>query len=590
MSHFRKSWGTEPTDDGRWRFRLWAPGLDEAAVSLKGTRHALDKDADGWFETELQASPGDAYAFLVKDLVVPDPAARAQIKSVLGPSRIVDPREHEWRTQWEGRPWEEVVLYELHTGTFSETGDFDGVIQKLDHLAGTGITAVELCPIGQFPGNRGWGYDGVLPYAPHVAYGGPEGLKRLVDAAHERGLMMFLDVVYNHFGPEGNFLPAYAPAFFHEDWHTPWGAGIAFDRDPVRRFFIENALFWLTEYRFDGLRLDAIDSIRDPSKPSFLEELAREVRAADLGRPVHLTTEDERNITWLHPRDDRGRPTLYSAEWNDDFHHVCHVLATGESEGYYGDYSHDPRADMATALQDGFVHQGEPSPWKGGEPRGEPSAHLPPTAFVNFLQNHDQTGNRAFGERLTTLAPSEAVEVLTALLLLSPMIPMLFMGEEFDETRHFQFFTDYDGELADAVREGRRREFQRWAHFADPEVRETIPDPNARSTFEASKLDWAKLDFDPGAKRQKLVRELLTLRETQICPRLPGMTSMQAEAKERGKKGVEACWRLGDGARLRVLANLGGPAFEGEIPGRELFALGERDAQWWIRVSIEEPA
>ncbi len=306
MSHFRKSWGTEPAGDGRWRFNLWAPGLEEAAVSLKGARHALDKDADGWFRAELPAAPGDAYAFLMKDLVVPDPAARAQIKSVLGPSRIVDPRAYEWRTEWEGRPWEEVVLYELHTGTFSETGDFDGVIQKLDHLAGTGITAVELCPIGQFPGNRGWGYDGVLPYAPHVAYGGPEGLKRLVDAAHERGLMMFLDVVYNHFGPEGNFLPAYAPEFFHQEWKTPWGAGIAFDRDPVRRFFIENALFWLTEYRFDGLRLDAIDSIRDPSKPSFLEELAREVRAADLGRPVHLTTEDERNITWLHERDDRG--------------------------------------------------------------------------------------------------------------------------------------------------------------------------------------------------------------------------------------------------------------------------------------------
>ena len=588
-AHFPKSWGAEPVTDGRWRFRLWAPGLEEAAVRLDGARHGMDRRADGWFETELAAPAGAPYAFAVAGREVPDPAARLQAGDVHGPSVLVDPAAFEWRSPWRGRPWHETVLYELHTGTFSPSGDFDGIARRLDHLAATGITAVELCPVAQFSGDRGWGYDGVLLYAPHRAYGGPEGLKRLVDAAHARGLMVFLDVVYNHFGPEGNYLHVYAPEFFDPEQHTPWGAAIAFDRPAVRRFFIENALYWLDEYRIDGLRLDAIDTIRNASDPPIVEELASAVRAHDFGREVHLTTEDDRNVTHLHRRDARGRALLYDGEWNDDFHHVAHVLATGEDDGYYGDYAQDPRGDLVTGLRDGFVQQGRPSPHRGGAPRGEPSSHLPPLAFVNFLQNHDQTGNRAFGERLTALAPPAAVEVLTAILLLSPMVPLIFMGEEWGETRPFQFFCDFHGELAEAVRNGRRREFARWRQFADEATRESIPDPNSPATFERSRLDWSGPDGEAGRARLRLVRELLRVRAEEVAPRLPGIRSMNGSVDARGVRGVEARWTLGDSSRLGIVANLGGTPFEDALPGRELARLGRmaRD-DWAVRVTLED--
>lgn len=585
-AHFLKSWGAEPVGEDRWRFRLWAPSLREAAVRIEGETHGLDRAADGWFEAELPAWGGAAYTFVAHGQEVPDPAARMQRDDVHGPSLLVDPRGFEWTADWRGRPWHETVLYELHVGTFSTTGDFDGVRARLDHLAETGVTAIELCPVAQFSGDRGWGYDGVLLYAPHRAYGGPEGLKRLVDAAHARGLMVFLDVVYNHFGPDGNYLHAYAPEFFDHSRQTPWGDAIDYRRPPVRRFFIENALYWLAEYRLDGLRLDAIDQIADPT---LVEEIAHAVRAHGFERPVHLTTEDDRNITRLHARDAAGRPVLYDGEWNDDFHHVAHVLATGEDDGYYADYADDPRGDMVTCLRDGFVQQGRPSPHRGGAPRGEPSAHLPPVAFVDFLQNHDQTGNRAFGERLTTLAPPEAVETLTALLLLSPMVPLLLMGEEWAETRPFQFFCDFHGELAEAVRKGRRREFARWRAFADPATRETIPDPNDPGTFARSRLDWTGLETEAGRARHALVRRLLAIRTAEIVPRLPGMSAMNGDAAPAGSRGVAARWRLGDGSRLGLVANLGGAPFEAALPGRELFRRGDvaRDP-WAVRVTLEK--
>ncbi len=410
MTGFRRSWGADPAGDGRWEFRLWAPALDRMGLLLDGREHAMERDAEGWFRAELSADPGAEYRFAPPGGPhVPDPAARAQAGDVHGASVLVDPDAYQWQTAWAGRPWHETVLYELHVGTFSKAGTFDGVRRHLDHLADLGVTAIELCPVAQFAGTRGWGYDGVLHYAPHVAYGGPEGLKRLVDAAHERGLMAFLDVVYNHFGPDGNYLNAYAPEFFHEERHTPWGAAIAYDLAPVRNFFIENALYWLDEYRFDGLRLDAVDQIEDQSEEPLLAEIATAVRDHPFGRPVHLTTEDDRNVTRFHERAPDGSPKLYDGEWNDDWHHVAHVLATHESEGYYFDYSQDARNDMAIALRDGYVQQGRHSPFRHGARRGEPSAHLPPTAFVNFLQNHDQTGNRAFGERLTTMAEPEEI-------------------------------------------------------------------------------------------------------------------------------------------------------------------------------------
>ncbi|WP_306120088.1 MULTISPECIES: malto-oligosyltrehalose trehalohydrolase [unclassified Roseitalea] len=590
-SHFAKRWGAEPDGEGRWRFRLWAPDLDRLAVAVEGRHHAMEPVGNGWFETHVAAAPGAPYAFVTGEMQVPDPAARAQAGDVHGPSRLVDPRAYDWRCDWKGRPWEDTILYELHVGTFSPEGTFDAVRRKLDHLAGIGVTAVELCPVAQFAGDRGWGYDGVLLYAPHPAYGSPEALKALIDAAHERQLMVFVDVVYNHFGPDGNYLHAYADAFFHDDRSTPWGPAIAFDRAPVRQFFIDNALYWLEEYRFDGLRLDATDQIADQSEEPILTELARAVRAHDFGRPVHLTTEDDRNITGLHGRDAAGRPQLYDGEWNDDFHHVAHVIATGERDGYYGDYAEDPRADMLIALRDGYVQQGRASPYRGGERRGEPSAHLPPPAFVNFLQNHDQTGNRAFGERLTALASRDAVEVMTALLLLSPMIPLVFMGEEWGERRPFRFFCDFHGELAEAVRKGRREEFSRWSQFADPRARQSIPDPNDPATFAGSRLDWAGRDTAEGAERMALFGKLTAIRAEHIAPRLAGMTAMNADVAAHGECGVQAGWRLADGTMLRLLANLGGAPFAAEIPGEPIHRHGAIDTdRWAIEVTIADGA
>ncbi|MEX2615124.1 MAG: malto-oligosyltrehalose trehalohydrolase [Alphaproteobacteria bacterium] len=592
VSHFTKNWGAEPVGDNRWRFRLWAPGLSELRVRLANVDHPMDRTRDGWFEGEFPADPDDTYAFILPDgHAVADPAARAQAGDVHGPSKLVDPRDFEWRCDWKGRPWHESVIYELHVGAFSPGGNFDGARERLDYLAETGITAIELCPVAQFSGERGWGYDGVLLYAPHPEYGGLQGLKRLVDAAHERGLMIFLDVVYNHFGPDGNYLHLYAPEFFDPGRQTPWGAAIAFEEPAVRNFFIENALYWLQEYRIDGLRLDAIDQITDPSAVSVLEELARTVRRTDFGRTVHLTTEDDRNVCFLHARDNHNRPLLYDGEWNDDFHHVTHVLATGETDGYYGDYADDPRADLMTALGEGYVHQGRKSPYRNGSPRGEPSAHMPPVAFVNFLQNHDQTGNRAFGERLTMLAEPEAVEVLTALLLLAPTVPLLFMGEEWGEKKPFQFFCDFEGALGDAVREGRRREFSRWAQFADKTTRETIPDPNDPATFDRSRLDWAYAESPQGRARRTLLRELLRVRAAEVAPRLPGIKRMDTSIASVGERGITVSWLLDDGTRLNLVVNLGGATFECVPDGRAIFDLRDPASDpWALRAAIARSA
>jgi malto-oligosyltrehalose trehalohydrolase len=523
--NFVKSWGAELVEGGA-RFRLWAPS--QQRLSLRPAQGGADlpmtEAGEGWFELTTDAvRPGEGYSFVLADgMAVNDPAARAQVDGVNGPSLLVDPRAYEWGTgDWKGRPWEETVFYELHTGTFSPEGTFDGIRRRLDHFVETGITCVELLPVAQFGGNRGWGYDGVLLYAPHVAYGGPDGLKRLVDEAHARGLMVFLDAVYNHFGPDGNYLGLYAPGFFHPENKTPWGAAIAYEKRPVRDFIIENALYWLEEYRFDGLRLDAIDQIAKQTDEPVLEEIAEAIRARITDRHVHLTTEDERNITSLHERDEQGRVKLHSGEWNDDVHHVFHTLSTGESEGYYVDYSEEPVSQLARALATGFVYQGEVSQHHGGKTRGVSCAHMPPSAFVNFLQNHDQIGNRAFSERITNLAKPRDVEAMLAILLLSPQIPLLFMGEEWGETNPFSFFTDFHGELGDAVREGRRMEFAKFSAFNSEENRAKIPDPNAETTFAASKLDWDKLSDPDHKARFSLVKHLLQIRREEIVPRLP---------------------------------------------------------------------
>ncbi|TPW29623.1 malto-oligosyltrehalose trehalohydrolase [Pararhizobium mangrovi] len=566
-------WGPTPLEGGGTRFAIWAPGVDAMTLRLSEDDRPMEAAGDGWYSLDAaDAKPGMDYMFVRPDgMAVPDPAAREQAGDVHGPSRLVDPESYAWQTaEWRGRPFEEAVFYELHIGTFTPEGTFRAAIDKLDHLADLGVTAIEIMPVAQFAGNRGWGYDGVALYAPHNAYGTPDDLKALVDAAHARGLMAFLDVVYNHFGPDGNYLAAYAGAFFDESKHTPWGAAIAYGEAPVRTFVIDNALYWLKEFRFDGLRFDAIDNIRDDSKPEILVEMAERIRAEITDRPVHLTTEDNRNITRLHERGENGAVPLFTAEWNDDFHNVAHVIATGETDAYYADFAHDHWTKFARVLAEGFAYQGEKTV-TGGE-RGKPSAHLPPLAFVDFLQNHDQTGNRAFGERLIDLAEQDMMHILTAILLLSPHVPLLFMGEEWGETRPFTFFTDFHGELAEAVREGRRREFADFAAFDSPSDRAKIPDPNAAATFEAAKIDWEQVGSETGRHWLALYRELLTIRHRQIVPRLAGTGGNCSRVVQADDGVIGIDWQL-DGALLEMRANFTGETREcPPTTGRTLFA------------------
>jgi len=554
------AFGPDCRGDAGTLFRLWAPASPVAPrlVLAEGGELPMQPRADGWFTCRAAAPAGARYRFRVGDLLVPDPASRAQSGDVHGWSVVVDAQAYRWRRHdWKGRPWHEAVLYETHAGL---QGGFAGLMEDLPRLRDLGITAVQLMPVADFPGGRNWGYDGVLPFAPDEAYGTPEDLKRLVDAAHGEGLMVLLDVVYNHFGPDGNYLHAYAAPFFNAAKHTPWGAAIDFTLPQVRRFFIESAIWWLDEYRFDGLRFDAVHAITAvPGGSGFLREMAVSIRAAiDPGRHVHLVLEHDDNEAHLLDG------ILYDAQWNDDAHHCLHVLLTGEGDGYYADYADAPAARLARCLAQGFAYQGEASPHRGGASRGEPSAHLPPQRFVNFLQNHDQIGNRALGDRLTALADPDALRAATALLLLSPPIPMLFVGEEWGSTTPFLYFTAHEGDLARAVRDGRRAEFGRFAAFAslDPAA---IPDPNDEATFLRSiPGDRGKADF---------CRALLALRREQIIPRLSGAIALAGDAI--GPAALRVAWRLGDGSLLTLFCNLGPDAVaippQGDAP--VLFAV-----------------
>jgi maltooligosyltrehalose trehalohydrolase len=553
--------GAELQPDGTVRFQLWAPAQERVSLVLEdsGASFPLRRQDGGWFELVSDAAhAGSRYRFALQDgLRVPDPASRYQPEDVHGPSVVIDPRTHSWRTDaWRGRQWHETVFYELHVGAFAPEGDFDGVRRHLDRLARLGVTTLELMPLAEFPGKRNWGYDGVLPFAPDATYGTPETLKALVDAVHERGLMIFLDVVYNHFGPDGNYLGLYAPQFFTERHHTPWGLAIDFSQRPVRDFFIHNALYWLNEYRFDGLRLDAVHAILDETPTHILVELAAAVRRLQVadGRHLHLVLENDTNAAHFLRHGKRRKPLHYDAQWNDDFHHVCHVLLTGETPGYYRDYADRSVERLGRALAEGFVYQGEASAHRQGAPRGEPSADLPPTAFVDFLQNHDQIGNRAFGDRLTTLAEPEALEAMATVLLLAPQIPLLFMGEEWGATQPFPFFCDFAGELAEAVRAGRRREFAKFPAFSDPQTRERISDPNAPGTFAQAVLNWNALDRSPHRERLALYEELLALRRSEIVPRLPCLRG--GDARHDGLPGgiLRVSWRLADNSRLTLIA------------------------------------
>ncbi len=497
---------------------------------------------DGWWQLDAASQAGDPYRWVIDGEAYPDPAARAQAGDVHGPSRLVDPADFDWKTQWPGLPWHEAVVYELHVGTFTPEGTFAAATGDLVRLCELGVTLIELMPLAQFDGAHGWGYDGVLPYAPHPAYGTPDEVRAFVDAAHALGMGVLLDVVYNHFGPSGNYLGAWNPAFFHADRASPWGQGIAFETPAVREFFIANALHWLEEYRFDGLRLDAVHAIEDHSPRHFLDELGDRVRERQWGRPIHLVTEDERNLArYFTPE------APFDATWNDDWHHAVHCLLTGEDESYYAPFAVDPVGDIATALADGYVEQGQPR--TDGEPRGELSAHLPRPAFVNFLGNHDQVGNRAQGERLHQISTDRhALRVVTALTLLSPFTPMLFMGDEFLTPAPFLFFADFSGDLAEAVRKGRAQEFARFSSFGGE-----VPDPIAPETFLASKI---RLPDTPGQhEHEQFVHGLLALRATHVTPLLARNPHPLATVVREGAT-IEATWSFGLGT-LSLRARLG---------------------------------
>lgn len=568
----RMPFGCTIQADGSILFRLFAPDAEQVSLCLQEPDNRIvlpmQQHESSFFELSTdQARVGMQYQFVIDDkLAVPDPASRYQTADVHGPSEIIDPLSFHWEdSNWQGRPWEESVFYELHTGTFTPEGNFAAVKEKLAYLADLGITAIELMPIADFPGKRGWGYDGVLLFAPESSYGRPEELKMLIQSAHQAGLMVFLDVVYNHFGPEGNYLHVYAKSFFSKTHQTPWGAAINFDgpdSEPVRQFFIHNALYWLEEYNLDGLRLDAVHAIKDCSDRHILQDISAAVRATiPESRQVHLILENDNNESkWLKRQSD-CKPSLYTAQWNDDIHHSFHVLLTNEASGYYCEYTPEltcrPVVEtLGRALAEGFVYQGDASSYRGGKRRGEPSKLLPGTAFVAFIQNHDQIGNRAFGERITQLSLSpEGLKAALAILLLSPQPPLIFFGQEWAASSPFLYFCDLEPELAPLVTAGRRNEFARFSEFSDPMRREAIPDPCLESTFKASVLDWQERFSPEHLEWLQYYRKLLEIRSNRIIPLLAGLPCRSGQYSYSGGV-LSVSWEVAGMRELQLIANL----------------------------------
>jgi maltooligosyltrehalose trehalohydrolase len=584
-------------DDAGVLFQLWAPSVarielalaDNAAAGGPQTaQRVMARGADGWHRLSVsEARAGDRYRFVLPDgLRVPDPASRRNPDDVHEASEVVDPQAYQWNDgAWTGRPWTEAVIYELHVGAFTPEGTFAAAQRRLPELAALGITAIELLPVADFPGKRGWGYDGVLLFAPDAVYGTPDELKAFVDAAHALGLMVLMDVVYNHFGPEGNYLHAGTPEFFNPAHQTPWGAAINYDGTDsamVRDFFVHNALYWGEEFHCDGLRMDAVHAIRDDSTIDIVTSICSALRdGPGRERHVHVVLENDANGSHYLERDPATQaPLIATAQWNDDLHHAAHVVVTGETDGYYADYADDAVGNFGLALAEGFVFQGQASPFRNGETRGEPSAQLPLESFVSFLQTHDQVGNRAFGDRISSLADPVLLRAAYACLLLSPHTPMLFMGEEYGASTPFLYFCDFGPELAAAVSEGRRSEFGGFAAFADESKLAEIPDPNAESTFTASKLKWEERGEGMHAELLAHIRGLLTLRRTLLVPRLEGQHAGGRHWRDGEALRVE--WLVGGadgtpgGARLQLLAHFGKTPAESIMPleGETLYSIG----------------
>ena len=573
------AFGARPRDDGV-EFRVWAPGRSSLDVVVEsgpraGTRHPLEKDGDGFFTQWIDGlGAGDLYRYLLDgEGPFPDPASRFQPHGVHGPSEVVDPAAFAWSdAHWSGLSLPRLALYELHVGTFTDEGTFAAARERLPQLLDLGITAVELMPVADFPGDRNWGYDGVDLFAPARCYGRPDDLRALVDRAHELGLGIVLDVVYNHFGPDGNYLSAFSPEFFSARHQTPWGAAVNLDGPSsaaVREFFIANALHWIREYHVDGLRLDATHALIDEGPVHFLAELsarvgeesrtatppsgARRDDAEVAGAPVLLIAEDHRNLAAM-VRSRRAGGWGLDALWADDFHHQMRRRLAGDSEGYYRDFS-GSTADLASTLRQGWFYCGQHSETFAA-PRGTDPAGLPPFRFVICLQNHDQIGNRAFGERLHHQVDAAAYRAATALLLLAPQIPLLFMGQEWGATSPFLYFTDHQPALGAEVTKGRRQEFRHFAAFRDPEIRRRIPDPQDIATFRASHLRWGERD-DPGhAELLRLHRALLHLRQAELWGETTAAAGFTVEAVDADT--IVLLRETGGAASYLVVARLAG--------------------------------
>jgi malto-oligosyltrehalose trehalohydrolase len=561
------------------RFRLWAPDSGQIDLRIIGGERdvAMQKMPFGWHQVEVEGiGEGALYSFVLGDgSVVPDPASRHQPQGVHGPSQVIDPRRFEWHDLgWQGRPWEEVVCYELHVGTFTQEGTFAAAADKLEHLARLGITAIELMPIAEFSGRWNWGYDGVSLFAPDHTYGTPDDLKTLVARAHRLGIMVFLDVVYNHFGPEGNYMASYAP-LLTDKHETPWGAAVNFDdvgASVVREMIIANTRFWLDEYRFDGLRFDAVHAIRDEGPRHLLIELAEQARGYTDGRHVHLIVENSENEAGWLKRGERGRPWLFTAQWSDDIHHALHVTLTGEDHWYYSDFAN--RFDLVgRSLAEGFAFQGE---YMRSESRyrGEATHELPITAFLGFVQNHDQIGNRPHGDRLIETIGQDAYRAFAATVMLAPTIPMLFMGEEFGATTPFEYFSDVQ-ELAEDIRGGREEELR-----SVPENlrRQPLPDPMAQETFERSTLDWTGVEDSDWVA---WYRRLIAARHAHVVPHLIDTPAGSGRFRLVGERGVVVTWRLGGGATETLAANFGDApiAFDDLPTGEPIWCEGTRSAE-----------
>ena len=494
---------------------MWAPKAEGSVeVEVDGTRHRMDPGDRGWWRADVAAAgAGSRYGFALDGGEVrPDPRSPSQPDGVDGLSEVVDHDAFAWTDGgWRGVPLPSAVIYELHVGTFTPEGTFDGAVDKLPHLVDFGVDVIELLPVNEFPGERGWGYDGADLFAPHHAYGGPDGLKRLVDAAHAAGVAVVMDVVYNHLGPAGNYLGEFGP-YFTEKYETPWGMAVNLDdrdSDEVRRFFLDNARLWLRDYHCDGLRIDAVHALVDTSAMHLLEEMAIEVEAlsASLGRNLFLIAESDLNDPKVVARREVGGYGM-DAQWSDDFHHALHAVLTGERSGYYGDFG--ALEQLATALRRAFVYAGDHAPDRGRRHGRVPSPDIPGWRFLGYLQDHDQIGNRAVGERSSHLLDPDLLKVAAALVLTSPFVPMLFMGEEWAASSPFQYFTDHpDADLGRAVSEGRRREFASfgWAP-------EDVPDPQAAETFERSRLDWDEAGTGHHAELLAWHRDLIRLRRS----------------------------------------------------------------------------